>query len=65
MATMEPRPATAPACARCGRDAQFDFDQLWLCLECYHVAGSTCAGVSRPVDTAPVTADDASLDPVC
>jgi hypothetical protein len=40
--------APTPPCARCGRDAQFDFDELWLCLDCYHVAGSTCAGVNRP-----------------
>jgi hypothetical protein len=45
--------APTPPCARCGRDAQFDFDQLWLCLDCYHVAGSTCAGVTRPPTAAP------------
>jgi ribosomal protein L37E len=33
------------ACARCGRDADADFGALWLCLDCYHVAGSTCAGI--------------------
>ena len=66
-----------PPCARCGRDAQFDFDELWLCLDCYHVAGSTCAGVNRagpaPVgekgsaagsSSGPVGAS-ASTDPVC
>lgn len=34
-------------CDRCGRDADFDFGALWLCLDCYHIAGSTCAGVGR------------------
>jgi hypothetical protein len=41
-----------PACARCGRDADFDFVDLWLCLDCYHIAGSTCAGVGRPAAVA-------------
>jgi len=62
---MEPIPAPAPACARCGRDAQFDFDQLWLCLDCYHVAGSTCAGVQRPAAPAHAHGTGASPDPVC
>jgi hypothetical protein len=30
---------------------------MWLCLECYHVAGSTCAGVA-PARQEPT-------DPVC
>jgi hypothetical protein len=50
-----PTPAPQP-CARCGGDAPFDFGGLWLCLDCYHVAGSTCAGVSRPARP---------VDPVC
>jgi len=69
-------PAPAPACARCGRDAQYDFDELWLCLDCYHVAGSTCAGVQRPsaaaqpvpngaVDSARPGSTSAGIDPVC
>jgi hypothetical protein len=35
----------APACAQCGGGEALDFGTLWLCLACYHVAGSTCAGV--------------------
>jgi hypothetical protein len=46
----------APApCARCGGDAEADFGTLWLCLACYHVAGSTCAGIGvGPAPTEPV-----------
>lgn len=44
-------------CTRCGRDAEFDFGPVWLCLDCYHIAGSTCAGVARPAE--------AAGDPVC
>lgn len=39
--------ATQP-CSRCGADAPYDFVTVWLCLDCYHIAGSTCAGVGRP-----------------
>jgi hypothetical protein len=42
-------------CARCGRDADADFGLFWLCLDCYHVAGSTCAGIGvGPTRTDPV-----------
>lgn len=34
-------------CARCGGDAELDIASLWLCMDCYHVAGSTCAGIGR------------------
>jgi len=34
-------------CARCGGDAAFEIADLWLCLDCYHIAGSTCAGIGR------------------
>ncbi len=44
-------PAVAAACSRCGRDGEFDFGDVWLCLDCYHVAGSTCAGLNRPTPT--------------
>ncbi|MGB7982815.1 MAG: hypothetical protein WCF36_18695 [Candidatus Nanopelagicales bacterium] len=40
-------------CARCGHGADFEIAGLWLCIDCYHVAGSTCAGVGtleRPAD---------------
>jgi len=45
-----------PACARCSRDADVEIASMWLCLECYHVAGSTCAGVApaRREPTEPV-----------
>jgi len=38
--------STGP-CARCGGDADFDIASLWLCVDCYHIAGSTCAGIGR------------------
>jgi len=50
-------PPSPPPCLRCGHDADVDFGDLWLCLDCYHVAGSTCAGVARS------TGEPA--DPVC
>jgi hypothetical protein len=43
--------ATEP-CARCGHDSDFEIAALWLCLDCYHVAGSTCAGIGRVPNTA-------------
>jgi hypothetical protein len=49
-------PGTPAPCDRCGREADADFGALWLCLDCYHVAGSTCAGIG--VGPTPV-------DPVC
>jgi hypothetical protein len=47
---------TVHACVRCGGEAPYDFGDTWLCLECYHVAGSTCAGIGRW---------QAPADPVC
>jgi hypothetical protein len=41
------RAAQAEPCARCGGDSEFEIASLWLCIECYHVAGSTCAGIGR------------------
>jgi hypothetical protein len=40
-------------CARCGGNSDFEIASLWLCIDCYHIAGSTCAGVSRIPATAP------------
>lgn len=40
-------PDATHACGRCGRDADLDIADLWLCVDCYHVAGSTCAGIGR------------------
>ena len=48
--------ASPPACDSCGRDADFEISQLWLCLDCYHIAGSTCAGVGSA---------QRSADPTC
>jgi hypothetical protein len=42
-------------CVRCGADANFEIAALWLCIDCYHIAGSTCAGVGRIPATAPGT----------
>jgi hypothetical protein len=36
--------AAARPCAGCASDAALDFGTTWLCLACYHVSGSTCAG---------------------
>jgi len=60
-----PRP-----CARCGRDADFEIAALWLCTDCYHIAGSTCAGIGRVPTTEPgqggdpVTGGGASIGPI-
>ena len=40
-------------CARCGGDSDFEIASLWLCFDCYHTAGSTCAGIGRIPATAP------------
>ncbi len=40
-------------CARCGADADFEIAELWLCVDCYHVAGSTCGGIGRIPGTSP------------
>jgi hypothetical protein len=37
---------------RCGRDAELDIADVWLCFDCYHIAGSTCAGLGRMVTPA-------------
>jgi hypothetical protein len=50
-----PTVAVAPPCAGCGGGDALDFGTTWLCLACYHVSGSTCAGAPR--------ADDAATDP--
>ncbi len=49
-------------CARCGGDADFDIASLWLCIDCYHIAGSTCAGIGRIPATA--TGPDAAVTTV-
>ncbi|HSO05159.1 MAG TPA: hypothetical protein VLQ92_11805 [Candidatus Limnocylindrales bacterium] len=56
-------PVTSPQpCARCGGEADFDIASLWLCVDCYHIAGSTCAGIGRaPADRR----DPDSADQVC
>ncbi len=51
-ATMAPVTSPEP-CARCGGDSDVDIASLWLCLDCYHVAGSTCAGIGRLPAAAP------------
>jgi len=44
-----PLVAPAEACVRCGHDADFDIASMWLCIDCYHIAGSTCSGIGpRP-----------------
>jgi hypothetical protein len=40
--------AASQVCTGCGCDADFEIAELWLCVDCYHVAGSTCAGIGRP-----------------
>jgi hypothetical protein len=48
MPDAQPTVAASPEpCARCGRDSDFEIASLWLCIDCYHVAGSTCAGIGR------------------
>lgn len=47
-AVSETEHGVGAACTRCGHDAQFDFGRVWLCLDCYHVVGSTCSGLSLP-----------------
>jgi len=39
---------TTQPCMQCGAEDALDFAELWLCLSCYHEAGSTCAGVRLP-----------------
>jgi hypothetical protein len=69
MTEAPPTPA-APSepCARCGGDADFDIASLWLCMDCYHIAGSTCAGIGRVPATTHVGAPGESetiADQVC
>ena len=54
MPDTSPTIAAAPKpCARCGGDSDFEIASLWLCIDCYHIAGSTCAGVGRIPATSP------------
>jgi hypothetical protein len=54
MPEAQPTVAAPPeACARCGGESDFEIASLWLCIDCYHVAGSTCAGIGRIPATAP------------
>lgn len=39
---------TSEPCARCFGEAEHDFGDIWLCTDCYYIAGSTCAGIPRP-----------------
>ncbi len=61
--------APSEPCARCGGESDFEIASLWLCIDCYHVAGSTCAGIGRIPATAsnpgaaPVDGAGAALDP--
>jgi len=50
-------------CARCGRDSDLEIAQLWLCLDCYHVAGSTCAGIGRVPRAAAPSSTSPGPDP--
>ena len=54
---MSDTPSTVAAppepCARCGGDSDLEIASLWLCVDCYHIAGSTCAGIGRIPATAP------------
>ncbi|HEX6887281.1 MAG TPA: hypothetical protein VF143_04170 [Candidatus Nanopelagicales bacterium] len=61
-------PVTAPACVRCGGAAEHDFVTMWLCTDCYHIAGSTCAGAgaSGPGGaTGPAGGMEEQSDAVC
>lgn len=64
---MDPQPSAVdapgirPGCDRCGADADFEIASLWLCINCYHEAGSTCAGIGR----GPAPSDPTSTDQVC
>ena len=61
MPEAQPTVAAPPEpCARCGGDSDFEIASLWLCIDCYHVAGSTCAGIGR----IPVTASSFGPAPV-
>ncbi len=46
-------PGARAACDRCRADADFEIASLWLCIDCYHAAGSTCAGIGRGPAPAP------------
>ena len=48
-----PGTVEAGVCARCAHDADVEIGGVWLCVDCYHVAGSTCSGIgtlATPVD---------------
>jgi hypothetical protein len=62
MAHAQDDPVTAEPCARCGADADFEIASLWLCVDCYHVAGSTCAGIGRVPASTPA---QGAADQVC
>lgn len=51
--------AESHPCQRCWGEAEHDFGDIWLCTDCYYIAGSTCAGIPRPV------AEEPAPDEVC
>jgi hypothetical protein len=59
----QPGAVRSEPCARCGGDADFDIASLWLCIDCYHIAGSTCAGIGRPVVAAAATTATSTATP--
>lgn len=75
MSEAHPAVAAPPEpCSRCGGNSDFEIASLWLCMDCYHIAGSTCAGIGRIPASAPssgaapaVSANDglAPADQVC
>ena len=44
---------TQGICVRCAHDADVEIAGIWLCMDCYHVAGSTCAGIASPTPADP------------
>lgn len=64
-------PGARAVCDRCRADADFEIASLWLCIDCYHAAGSTCAGIGRGPTPAPApndpnaTSDPNATDQVC
>lgn len=48
-------PPAPRACARCLADADVEIGGFWICLDCYHVAGSTCSGLGSPARPADPT----------
>lgn len=49
-----PAPHTG-VCVRCLHEATLDIGGVWLCVDCYHVAGSTCSGIGTPATPADPT----------